>query len=480
VSQPLEIADALAGLAREESVPELDAEMAAAMIERACLEADETPAQAPRRWPTYLATAAAALALLIVGANAWMGEAPTEPSAELATVTVVHLPSGDELGVIAGSRFEIQRAGPRRAIRVQRGALSFDVAPIGVDEAFEVATPHLTARVRGTVFTVQASEAGSTVRVYEGRVEVEHSGERTTLRAGQTLAVGEPRVTEDPLGGVARAAAELRERASAAPRASAAARERGLGAPGSDRPSTAEAEATSAESPLTEPSVMDPQLTGPSVTEPSLTEPSLTGPSLTEPSLTEPSLTEPAPGELRPTEPPGQPTTRPDPALAASETLVARSPSDAPARVEPGEARRWLSAGQAERALDAARDSQRSSPSSAWAMVEGDALRVLGNYAPAIPAYERAARSPAYRVRAGYLIATTRAGPLTDPAGALDALRTYGCVSPSSPLAERSLLLQHRLLTRLSRPNDASRVAAAYLERFPEGPAAEQLRVRAP
>ncbi|MBX3272121.1 MAG: FecR domain-containing protein [Sandaracinaceae bacterium] len=209
------IADTLAALARREPTPQLDPDAAARMIARATEEAEAPPVGA-RRGPWIVAgvaaaIAAAALVALVVSPGAPAPSAPPTAGRAAPPATHLRLPSGDELAIGAGARFELGGSDDARRVELTEGHIAFDVRPLEAHEGFEVHTPHLVARVVGTVFTVDATAAGSTVRVYEGRVEVAHDGEIAIVAAGEALRAGAgPADRDDPLMELARAAAARR------------------------------------------------------------------------------------------------------------------------------------------------------------------------------------------------------------------------------------------------------------------------------
>ncbi len=169
--------------------------------------------------------AVAAIALLAAGAGTWAATRPVEPEAtvvesappvpmddvprrESESVTV--LPSGDRLTRLGEGELELASVGPRREVRLERGEMLFDVAPLADDESFVVVTPDLRARVVGTVFAVRVSSAGSAVEVYEGEVEIAREGSvPLRLRAGESWAPADREWTS-ALAERGRAAAEQR------------------------------------------------------------------------------------------------------------------------------------------------------------------------------------------------------------------------------------------------------------------------------
>ncbi|MGE3631322.1 MAG: FecR domain-containing protein, partial [Sandaracinaceae bacterium] len=101
--------------------------------------------------------------------------------------------SGDQLTSTPGSRFEILRGPAERptGVRLESGAMLFDVAPRAAGERFEVLARDVTVTVIGTVFVVEVGASGVRVRVHEGRVHVRGPGEDRTLVAGDVVVLGE-------------------------------------------------------------------------------------------------------------------------------------------------------------------------------------------------------------------------------------------------------------------------------------------------
>lgn len=156
-----------------------------------------------RRRHTVLAvgaSVAAAVALTVLVVEPWNGSpeesaVATAPAPEpVAPVDPMQLalPTGDRLTVVEGSRFELLSVtDAERRVSLSSGAMIFDVAPVGDGSRFEVVTDDLTVRVMGTVFGVHTGASGTTVRVYEGRVEVLRDGLVRQLDAGEALGTGE-------------------------------------------------------------------------------------------------------------------------------------------------------------------------------------------------------------------------------------------------------------------------------------------------
>lgn len=423
--------DLLAEAARAE-LPDGDADLPR-MVETAMWAARARRVALRRRIAAGLAVAAAAV--LALGATRLLsGSGATD----LATVA---LPGGDRL-VAAGASFEVrEEAGRDRSVALERGQVLFDVSPARGARAFTVVTPHLTARVRGTVFTVSVSGERSRVRVYEGEVDVERGGGATeSLGDGASFdsATEGPITEDDTVEALRREATRAatrrglearRVRAVASlEREAAAETEPGdEGAPGDDREAGA---ATATEAPV---AAAGPGVEGRGRTEIPRGE------------------AEPADDDREAAEPAGAPT------LA--------------------QARAWLLAGEYDRVVAAAPVARASGgDAGAWLMLEADALRARGDGRHAATTYDRAARalSPSRATQAGYLAATLH-GAAGDPAAGIASLDTSRADQPGSPLHERALALRVDLLARLGRTAEARTAARAYLLRFPSGGARERL-----
>ncbi|MEM9068178.1 MAG: FecR domain-containing protein [Myxococcota bacterium] len=399
-----ELLDQLAGIATNAEPPMLPDERADAMIAFATRSA----AHKPNRW--VWAAAAAALLVAGLGAGWWAGQ-QTDP-------LQAALPTGDVLTATPGARFEVRSAAPEhRRVDVDEGVVLFDVRPLTDDQAFEVRTEEVVVRVRGTVFSVER-EGGTSVRVYEGRVDVEAGGTITRVAAGEMWRDGAIAALE---GG---ALEEDGERAALA-RAEPAQLAHATPAETVDRPQVEEA--------LVEEALVEEP---PQVEEPPLEEP------VEEPPV---EVVAEAPEVAEPAEP----------------RRVARPAGRTQPQVTRDVARSWIANGDFERALDVARRR-------GWRLVEADALRALQRFAEAAEVYEAVGDS-----RAAYAAARIHFLELNDPDAALRALET---IEEGSPLAERSLALRVRALRRVGRTEEARRFAETYLARFPQGGLADWMQ----
>lgn len=118
------------------------------------------------------------------------------------------LKAGDALVAAPSTELVIvSQALSARKVRVERGAVLFDVTPLSAGQRFEVETAHVSLSVFGTVFTVEVEGARTLVRVYEGRVLVAGA----VVEAGNTFSsYGPPPARPSPLDSEARAAVEAR------------------------------------------------------------------------------------------------------------------------------------------------------------------------------------------------------------------------------------------------------------------------------
>lgn len=183
---------------------------------------------------------------------------PDEPESP----TRLELETGDRLVATEGARFSVERAtGRERLIELGTGTMLFDVRPLDGGR-FTVVTSDARVTVLGTVFTVQAGPGGTVVRVYEGRVRVEHEGRSDLVAQGGSAHVGEGSTPTgaDPLEEQAQEAAALRgARAEASPMVQAPARP---AAPVADVPAPAPAAVEPAPAPAERPEIGPDDLRG--------------------------------------------------------------------------------------------------------------------------------------------------------------------------------------------------------------------------
>lgn len=419
-TDPLE---ALLRAARKDEPEALGELQTEALVARAM-----TAARARRRTRTVVVSGAFATLAVAAGLFLALRAAPDDvavaPPVVATTTPRSPLPeatrAGDRLHATPNASFALADDEPRhRRVVLTRGAVLCDVRPLVDGGSFEVVADDVRVHVRGTVFSVER-EATTTVRVYEGVVEIEHGAVSVRVYAGQSWArgVGVGAIDADaPLDAVGRAAAA--ERATA--------------------PSTATpAEAIDAEAnaPATSGVPSAPAREG----------------------VTSEGATSDDPREGEDTEAP----TRPMP-----QRLVTPSATEAEALLRHGDPSGALALAEAARG--------RGEGNGRWSLVRADALRALGRHAEAADAYDTAAQADArHRAEAGYAAASLRYRTLRDPAGALRSLDASGAVSSS--LAERALTLRVRLLRAEGRDAEARTDATHYLERFPEGGSAPFMR----
>lgn len=366
----------------------------------------------------------------------------------------VSLPTGDHLLARGDASFEVESESPTaRRVRLRRGAVLFDVAPLGARATFEVVTDTETVRVVGTVFVVEVSDLGTSVHVYEGRVEVDGGGDRASLRAGELYRP--ERATE-------------RSRALDAPAIEAAAR-RGHAPPTVAALDIAPAPERSAESdvaPIPSADVVPPELSGAPPTE-RTSRPSEARVAV---ERSEPAAV--VASDVTTTMVPE--TTTPEPA-AVPEPTEELGAEDAVTR-----ARAALAAGDPEAALTAARSAIGDAPE--LLLVEADALRALRRDQAAALAYERVVDhrlAPATRRAAGFLAAELWMRRLRDPRRAASVIDRCGALEDPL-LRERVLSLRAEVAGALGDADALTTMARAYLAEFPDGPRASWMRARLP
>ena len=135
-----------------------------------------------------MVTLAAAAAVLLTMRSASV-PAPEVAARTTPAPVVAALPTmtraGDRLHGTPRAAFTLaDDDGQSRRIVLERGAVLCDVAPLTGAQSFEVVADDVRVHVRGTVFSVER-EATTTVRVYEGVVEIEHGAVSVRVYAGQ-------------------------------------------------------------------------------------------------------------------------------------------------------------------------------------------------------------------------------------------------------------------------------------------------------
>ena len=430
--------------------------------------------------------AAAAAVILGVG----LSQLLPRWQAETAGGEPMHLdlPTGDRIAATAGAEFRVERMNDEaRQVSVAKGTVLFDVAKRGHGSRFEVETPHLRVRVLGTVFSVQTTADDTTVRVYEGRVEIERGGRRIVLGPRQgsrastfpqevapAVADGNSRDAErfgeDPLGKEGQRIAHAREAAEHRPPAEA------QWDRGSVAPSATESTGPAAAGVATQ-------------RENGAASATVGGHDREQHALgfagQRSAMAEGESGVDRVTDR----AHRRDHAGADSIAAAGRRSPPEPAthgdgRADLTTARRALGNGSPEVALRAARAALAAASLrdeetlGGWRLVEADALRALGHFADAATAYERAARNLPRTAgqQAGYRAAFMRFYELGDGNGALRVLDATHADADGAALAERALGLRLQALQSLGRAADAAVARRRYLERFPNGGLASRLR----
>lgn len=367
------------------------------------------------------ATTSVAVAIGVAAALVFSFGGGTPTARTEVALGSVELPTHDVLRAAESARYVIEDDRPvSRRVRIDDGAVLFEVARLGPGHVFEVHTGDLVVEVLGTVFSVDASPRGSAVRVFEGRVRIRAGEEVLELGAGESFG--------DTTG------AEL-GRLDAAGLAAATARL-----------------ATAETSVATRVAVAEVTTT-----------------------TTTPSASSAAP-DVADEAPPSSDERRVVRAAApsASDPRAEEMPAAPSAEPSVETAALWLASGDAERALSVAASHE---DDDAWALVAADALRALGRASEAATAYDALARRTTglRAAQAAFAAASLRANTLHDDEAALLSLTLGRLALSASPLAERALALEARALARLGRTEHLAEVARDYRERFPDGPAAEEL-----
>ncbi len=426
--------DRMASLAGRMEPPPLPRNTATLMVRHAVGEARRRR----RRRTTGRMAMAAVVLLGATGVGWWsLGRWTGTPRTASSPMRLV-LPTGDRVAATPGARFEITSVTHAdRRIRLEEGTMLFDVVPLSRGQRFEVTTGDLRVRVRGTVFSVRAGPGrSSSVHVYEGRVAITRGRERVVLHRGDTWPADANR-DGAALTAIGRAAVRRRDRSArhrnAPPRGPRPSAEHGA----------APVDATATRVPSTPQTVTSPEpMDARAGATPLAREAARRTGTATERNV----------------------TTGSGPAGNAPSTTTTASMATA---------RRWLLAGDAERALRAARAHRTEG---AWGMLEADALRALHHFDEAARVYDVLAwRGGPDAAQAGYLAAQIRFNR-GDEAACLHSLDTAQVDAPGSPLEERGLGLRARALLRLGRREEARAVAARYLAGFPHADLATWMR----
>ncbi|WP_404379166.1 FecR family protein [Caenispirillum salinarum] len=138
----------------------------------------EDPAPRPAATPRFRVSrfmAVAAAAFLVVAMSLWGGVFVTDLRADHATRAGEHqhvvLADGSEVVLGAESAIRVAVEGPMREVHLLRGEAFFSVVPDSA-RPFRVLTGDVAVRVTGTAFGVRKEDAGASIRVREGAVEV--------------------------------------------------------------------------------------------------------------------------------------------------------------------------------------------------------------------------------------------------------------------------------------------------------------------
>jgi hypothetical protein len=465
--------DRLAALAAAESRPKLDEERRREMARRAVL-AGQGRHRARRERRVWIATAGAiamAAAVLLALRLTSSGPATTASSSDYE----LRLATGDEVLARGDVRFEVQSQTPAlRSVRLDEGAMLFDVAPLGPGSRFEVVTGDTTVRVLGTVFVVEATSAGTSVHVYEGRVEVARGADVRVLVAGERH---RPELASPRSASLANAARERARRRTEAP---AARDTRETSSPGwiEEAPSSLDAvEETAVEEaggarrapretvPPREPRDEYPSADrGPGSPVAPQTTPETNRPNDTStPDFATERGTGPEPG------------VEPLPNEVPSTTQRQSPPEDDSAEDGARAARAALEMGDAERALALARSGD-GDPT--LLLVEADALRILGRTREAARAYDRvldAATRPHDRSVAGFVGAELWYRRFREPEHATRVLLESGALDDAT-LRERALVLRADLAVATHDTEALADTCRLYLAEYPAGPRASWMR----
>jgi hypothetical protein len=450
--------DSLFAAAREQEPPPLSEEAAAQLVRRAQQQGRQR--RRARRQRLVSLAVAAAVAGLALGAGLWWWRGAV-PGVEAPGVFRAELPTGDRIVATTGAQVQVVTlTNSLRRVSLREGTALFDVAPLGEGEQFVVVAPDVEVHVAGTVFSIDATQDRTTVRVYEGRVLL-FGREEMLLEPGPALALVEAKAMWDsaqrrtsvlrqgPLAEFAAVAVQRRD----GPAATTVGPGEGIVvslAPGEDESAS-------------------PDAGPPTPDEASTAE---TGPRAHRRSGARRRgrrLSEPAASTTGSVSSDGGPS-RPDSRLRvrAAEPALA-------------EARRWVAQGQAEEVLPVAQKAiaaQREPGIGHWLALRADSLRSLSRFPEAAFAYDQAVRAldGAQKARAGYLAAAVRLRHLDHPSGVLASLDASGADRAGSRYEQRALLIRAQALRELGRRGEARAAARRWLSRFPRSEAPQWLR----
>jgi hypothetical protein len=456
--------DALAALAAEAAPPPMSAAARDAQIAAAMREAARAPVgRAPAGWARadYALSAAAAVFLGLFAVREWTREpAPVRSAQEMV------LPTGDRVltSPSASLRFADLTA-ETRDVELFHGEALFDVRPLAQGQSFRVRAAELEVEVTGTVFSVELTEDDALVRVYEGHVRVRsrdtvlaslRAGERYSARHGAGIGVDDAALAAD-----GRRAAQRRAAAPASP--------------GSPQPVPQDVPALNVPAPVESPPIALP--------EGSLPERAISERAISERAISERAISERAISERAISERDGEGASLPG-ARRSEASTAQRSESghlSAPPRERSGDPR------ETREMVAELEEEVENEPSIGAAEVV--ALLGARRFADALEASRRgASRSgePRFRIfeaqaleglgraEAAYRAASLRWRALHDPRGTVRSLASTSF--DGTAFEERALGLRALALEAVGDRAEASQAAERYLERYPSGGLADDLR----
>ena len=471
--------DALAALAAEAAPPPMSAAARDAQIAAAMREAARAPVgRAPAGWARagYALSAAAAVFLGLFAVREWTREpAPVRSAQEMV------LPTGDRVltSPSASLRFADLTA-ETRDVELFHGEALFDVRPLAQGQSFRVRAAELEVEVTGTVFSVELTEDDALVRVYEGHVRVRsrdtvlaslRAGERYSARHGAGIGVDDAALAAD-----GRRAAQRRAAAPASP--------------GSPQPVPQDVPALNVPAPVESPPIALPEG---SLPERAISERAISERAISERAISERAISErdgegaSLPGARRseastaqrsesghlsapPRERSGDPRETRE-MVAELEEEVENEPSIGAAEVVA-----LLGARRFADALEASRRGASRSGEPRFRIFEAQALEGLGRAEDAADTLDAIAQdtSGGVRAEAAYRAASLRWRALHDPRGTVRSLASTSF--DGTAFEERALGLRALALEAVGDRAEASQAAERYLERYPSGGLADDLR----
>ena len=456
--------DALAALAAEAAPPPMSAAARDAQIAAAMREAARAPVgRAPAGWARagYALSAAAAVFLGLFAVREWTREpAPVRSAQEMV------LPTGDRVltSPSASLRFADLTA-ETRDVELFHGEALFDVRPLAQGQSFRVRAAELEVEVTGTVFSVELTEDDALVRVYEGHVRVRsrdtvlaslRAGERYSARHGAGIGVDDAALAAD-----GRRAAQRRAAAPASP--------------GSPQPVPQDVPALNVPAPVESPPIALPEGSLPerAISERAISERDGEGASLPGARRSEASTAQRSEsGHLSapPRERSGDPRETRE-MVAELEEEVENEPSIGAAEVVA-----LLGARRFADALEASRRGASRSGEPRFRIFEAQALEGLGRAEDAADTLDAIAQdtSGGVRAEAAYRAASLRWRALHDPRGTVRSLASTSF--DGTAFEERALGLRALALEAVGDRAEASQAAERYLERYPSGGLADDLR----